>query len=355
MKKILLFLIVGIVVLGGLGAGVRSIDNKTQLIDKVGVITLFDDELDQSQTEITENITLPVGQILLGEDVYNIQLAQSFIPAKEVITRVELLIGKNITATHPLIVSIREELTDEDIVSVSVNPEQVPTQVFDWVEVDFNDTHITIGQTYYIVALTENTTDNYYGWYGNTDPESYPFGCLWYSVDDGNTWSNKSSSSNPDNPEDWVCNHENTRFDENDTWDLCFKTYGRDNMAPGAPTITGPPSGKPGTLYEYTLNSVDPENDNVKYIIDWGDGKTNTTALSSSGQDIKVAHTWEKKGTYTIKAKAQDIDGLTGPEATLSVKMPRNLAMNILFLNYLQTHLNLFPILQKIIQRLRLQ
>lgn len=348
MKKILPFFVVGIVVLSGLGAGAISIDNKIQSIDKNIVSTSFDDELDQSQTEITENLTIPVGQILLGENIVNVQLAQSFIPAKEVITRVELLIGKNITATHPLIVSIRKELTDDDIVSASVNPEQVPTQEFDWVEVDFSDTHITIGQTYYIVTLTENTTENYYGWYGNTDPESYPFGCFWYSIDDGNSWSNESSSSNQDNPAGWVYQYENMRFDENVTWDLCFKTYGRDNMAPGAPTITGPPSGNAGKPIEYTFNAVDPDGDQVKYIIDWGDGKTDTTALSPSGQDMKVTHTWAKRGTYIIKAKAQDINGLTGPETTLTVKMPRNRAIDSPLIKFFQNHPNLFPILRSL-------
>src|SRR5512136_2703673 len=119
MKNILPFLVVVILVLSGLGAIAIHIDDKTQLIDNT-VSTLYDDELDQYQTEITENLTIPIGQIFINNTQTNIQLAQSFIPSKEVITRVELYITKNITTTYPLIVSIREELTGEDLVYISI-------------------------------------------------------------------------------------------------------------------------------------------------------------------------------------------------------------------------------------------
>jgi hypothetical protein len=347
MKNILPFLVVVILVLSGLGAVAIRIDDKTQLIDNA-VYTLYDDELDQYQTEITENLTIPIGQILINNTKINVQLAQSFIPAKEVITRVELFIAKNITTTYPLIVSIRKELTSEDLVNISIDPEQVPTQEYNWVIVDFNDTHIKTGQTYYIVALTENTTENYYAWYGNTTPESYPLGCLWYSIDDGNTWDNKSSSSNQNNMEECIYKHNKPRFNENITWDMCFKTYSRENMAPGAPSITGQTQGKPWTSYEYVFNAVDPDRDDVKYTINWGDANSYKTDFNVSGKDVKLSHMWAKRGTYIIKVKAEDIDGLVSPETTLEVKMPR---IRVSELSFLDRFSNLFPVIQKLLQR----
>ena len=346
MRKLLPLLVVGILVLGGLGA--VAVNTDKEIKSKNTVLNSLDDELDQSQTVMTENLTLPIGQIILDGSPYNIQLAQSFIPTKEVITRIELYIGKNITVTRNLTVSIRKELTEDDLVSIEVLPEDVPTQEFDWVEMDIKNTRLTPGQTYYIVALTTNVTDNYYAWCGNADPESYLFGCLWYSLDEGNTWGNESTNSQTGYIEEWLSQHQNPTFEDDATWDMCFKTYGRENMAPGAPTITGPSGGKPKTSYDFIFNAVDPDNDNVKYLIDWSDGTTDTTDFNPSGIDVKVSHKWTAKGTYVIKAKAQDIDGLIGLETTKTVTMPRYRAINSQLTKLLISYMKVSPILQKI-------
>ena len=117
-----------------------------------------------------------------------------------------------------------------------------------------------------------------------------------------------------------------------------------DPNAPNAPTITGKTNGKKGTEYEYTFNAVDPDGDNVKYHIDWDDGDSDTTAFSSSGTNVKVKHTWSTQGNYTIKATAEDTNGLFGPEGTLSITMPRNRATdNMLLLRFLEQ----FPFLER--------
>jgi thiol-disulfide isomerase/thioredoxin len=129
------------------------------------------------------------------------------------------------------------------------------------------------------------------------------------------------------------------------------------NNPPGVPTITGPNSGKPATSYDFKFNAVDPDGNQVKYIINWGDGNSDTTALNPSGTDVTIAHTWSVQGTYTIKVKVEDEHGLVGPEATFTVTITKdkNKAINTPFLNFLEEHQNLFQILQKIIQRLELQ
>ena len=341
MKNILPILVVVILVLSGLGAVAISNNEKT-------ICNFYEDELDQYQTEVTENTTIPFGQIFVNETIiFNVQIAQSFIPSKDIITRVEILIGKNVTATYPIIVSIRKELTDEDLASVSIDPDDVPpVEEINWVFADFDDIHITTGETYYLVALTENITDNYYGWQGNNQSESYPFGCFWYSIDDGGSWSNKSSSSNQNNMAEYVYQHNKPRFDENITWDLCFKTYGRDNLAPDAPSIEGQTKGNTGTSYDYILNAIDPEGDDVKYIIDWGDGNSDETDFSASGEDVTLSHSWSAKGTYIIKVKAEDIFGLESTETELEVSMPRVRSINNLFLRLLNQLPNRFIILR---------
>ena len=129
------------------------------------------------------------------------------------------------------------------------------------------------------------------------------------------------------------------------------------NQPPNVSNITGPTEGKAGTEYTYKFISIDPDDDDVRYHIDWGDGDNETTALIPSDTDIWATHSWHEQGPYTIKATAEDNCGLVGPEATfkVTVTMPRNRAITSPFLNFLQNHPNLFPILRLLLQRLGLQ
>ncbi len=107
------------------------------------------------------------------------------------------------------------------------------------------------------------------------------------------------------------------------TWVYSIKpTY---NTCPNAPTIDGPPNGKAGEEYNYTFTSTDPDDDNVRYYINWGDGKNNWTTFHPSGEEVTVGHTWAKKGTYTIEAFTQDIYGCNSSFSTLEVTMPKNI------------------------------
>jgi hypothetical protein len=90
-----------------------------------------------------------------------------------------------------------------------------------------------------------------------------------------------------------------------------------------SPTITGPANGKVGTAYDYNFTAIDPDGDQVYYLIDWGDNtKSEWIGPYSSGEQITKSHTWSKKATYTVKAKAKDIYGHESYWATLSVTMP---------------------------------
>ena len=132
------------------------------------------------------------------------------------------------------------------------------------------------------------------------------------------------------------------------------------NQAPSAPTITGQFNGTVGISYTYNFKSLDQDGDDVYYYIDWGD-KTNDSWIGpyGSGKDIMVSHKWSKQGTYIIKAKAKDIYDVESDWSILEVNMLKNKAINTSFLQFLQyfiqDHPYLFPILQNIIQSLRLQ
>ncbi len=179
---------------------------------------VYVDELDQKQ-ETSNNIMLIGSYEALS---VNIQVAQSFVPTKEVLTRVQLEAGKNTTTTHPLTVSIRQDLAGADLVSVDVPTEEFTNLNVTWVDCDVPDCWVVPGDTYYIVCRTENVTANWFIWAGSNDSTAYPNGCAWISID-GTNWNStvvgapsvqgSSPASTPRNA-------------GNGTWDMCFRTYG---------------------------------------------------------------------------------------------------------------------------------
>ena len=222
MKKIALLVIIGCLLLSGVGTSAvvhyNALPKTYSDISPVG--TTYEDDLDQSQETWVENAFMPVGTIPITNVTLNVQVAQSFIPQKEVLTRVELYIGKNTTTTYPYVVGIRDTLAGSNLAETSVNAADIVTQNFSWVEFDFPDIWVTVGQTYYIVCTTQNSSNNWYLWGANNDSTSYLYGCAWVSLD-GNNWSNQSAAlqSYPHNPY--------TPIAANDTtWDMCFRTYG---------------------------------------------------------------------------------------------------------------------------------
>jgi hypothetical protein len=93
---------------------------------------------------------------------------------------------------------------------------------------------------------------------------------------------------------------------------------------PGKPSISGPAEGDPDVAIPFKFNAVDPDGDQVKYHINWGDGNTDTTTLKPSGQDVEVSHTWTQIGTtYTISAQAEDANGVLGAIGTKDIYIPR--------------------------------
>ena len=114
------------------------------------------------------------------------------------------------------------------------------------------------------------------------------------------------------------------------------------NLEPLPPNIKGQKEGKIKTEYEYTFNAEDPDDDQVRYHITWGDGKSEWTDFFDQGTDVKVKHIFENKNTYTIEAYAQDIKGADGEKATYEVTMPKSKVFYFNF-NLLEWFFDKFP------------
>ena len=72
------------------------------------------------------------------------------------------------------------------------------------------------------------------------------------------------------------------------------------------------------------MNSEDPDENDIFYLFDWGDGIfEGWLGPHESGSDATYSHTWNKKGTYTIRVKAKDINGVESDWKTLQVTAPK--------------------------------
>jgi len=97
------------------------------------------------------------------------------------------------------------------------------------------------------------------------------------------------------------------------------------NHPPNPPEIDGPVEGKVRRSHDYTFTTTDPDDDNIRLYIDWGDGETEEwIGPYSSGEEVTLSHKWDEEGTYEIKAKAKDTLNEESEWTILEVTMPRN-------------------------------
>jgi hypothetical protein len=121
--------------------------------------------------------------------------------------------------------------------------------------------------------------------------------------------------------------------------------------APDIPDINGPYNGNPGTNYTYTFVSSDPDDDDIFYQIDWGDGTfEDWFGPYDSDELITKEHIWDEQGNYTIKARAKDEFDAVGEWGSFEVSMPRTRIVKSL---WYQWFLERFPLLEKLLGLIR--
>jgi hypothetical protein len=83
------------------------------------------------------------------------------------------------------------------------------------------------------------------------------------------------------------------------------------NLPPENPmTPNGTAIGIAGREYTFSTNASDPENEDVYYQFDWGDGNLSDWIGSyPSGATGSGSHAWYTGGVYFVRAKAMDIKG----------------------------------------------
>jgi hypothetical protein len=115
-------------------------------------------------------------------------------------------------------------------------------------------------------------------------------------------------------------------------------------------TPTGEASGKNGIEYQYTSSAIDPDDNPIHYLFSWGDGTySGWSGPVDSGALYESSHIWQKKGSYEIKTRVKDSNGLISDWSDpMAVTMP--LSSNFIhnpFLSWLFEHFpRAFPILR---------
>ncbi|MCK4349191.1 MAG: hypothetical protein KAW47_11310, partial [Thermoplasmatales archaeon] len=111
----------------------------------------------------------------------------------------------------------------------------------------------------------------------------------------------------------------------------------------------GETDGKAGVEYTYTTNTNDPDDDQVWYLWDWGDGTTSEwMGAYDPGETCAASRTWSEKGDYEIKVKAEDEHGSQSDWSDpLQITMPKNKTINP-FILFLERLIERFPILEQI-------
>ena len=122
------------------------------------------------------------------------------------------------------------------------------------------------------------------------------------------------------------------------------------NDPPETPSINGETNGESNVSYVYNINSQDPDNDQVFYILDWGDGNiSDWLGPYNSGVTQDFSHMWKSEGSYIIRVKAKDVNDLESDWGTLEVSMPKQKPFQFFIEQFLEIHPIIYQILQLII------
>ena len=116
------------------------------------------------------------------------------------------------------------------------------------------------------------------------------------------------------------------------------------NNPPNKPILTGPNSGTSGETLNFIASSTDPDEDQIWYKWDWGDGNiSDWIGPYESGEKCTQQYTWNEQGTYQIQVKARDTrEDETEWSDPIVIELPKNKIHIDQFYEWIQWLINLF-------------
>lgn len=154
----------------------------------------------------------------------------------------------------------------------------------------------------------DGSDDGYHVWV------SQQFNGPWISIGSGFGTTEFDLS---DGPIDWIRyveirdDYDGNAYEQNPGVDIdAVENLGGINMPPDTPEQpNGPTSGS--TMVDYTFSTMtsDPEDEDIYYMWDWGDGNfSEWLGPYTSGETIETENSWGCEGTYMVRVKAKDIN-----------------------------------------------
>jgi len=81
-------------------------------------------------------------------------------------------------------------------------------------------------------------------------------------------------------------------------------------LPPSIPeSFTNLSTGEKGKSYNFKIRSKDPDNDPIRYYIEWGDGTFEYSDFHPSNEIINLSHLWKKEGVFNFYIYSEDIHG----------------------------------------------
>jgi hypothetical protein len=109
-----------------------------------------------------------------------------------------------------------------------------------------------------------------------------------------------------------------------------FPIKADENHAPSITVITGNTKCKMNNFYNYTFSAIDPDDDEIFYLIHWGDGIVYYwIGPYNSGEKITISYCYQlmpnqKSDEIIISARAKDIHEACGEWGYLNVAILKN-------------------------------
>jgi len=115
---------------------------------------------------------------------------------------------------------------------------------------------------------------------------------------------------------------------------------------PENPEIQGPDSGKINEEYIYEISTIEPDNEDIQYYIEFEETNGYWTEEYYEPEEIvNFNYTWTAKGTYSIRVKARDIHGIESDWSNFEVSIAKSRKI-ILFdcFNFIQRIIELLDV-----------
>ena len=141
-----------------------------------------------------------------------------------------------------------------------------------------------------------------------------------WDFDDGNTGTGETVMHTFSEPGFYTISLTVTDDDGATNTTIVQSDIGKESVPPSTPSIKLPDMPlNQNESYSFTVRSSDEDDEQIKYVLDWGDGTDNTTDYQLNNTEITRNHSWTSAGRYILTVTATDESNTSSNQATAIV------------------------------------